>query len=880
MGEGSGVRSPWVVLKFGGTSVSTAERWQTIASLAEARLAEGLRPLIVCSALSGISDRLEQMLALAVQANPQNNHEAALSAIEARHRELGAALGLPDDGGPLLRADFEELSRLALAASLLREAGPKLKARVMAFGEILSTRLGAAYLQARGLAAVWHDARESLVVLDDPRAAANLGRAYLSAICDFERDEALSERLTALPGQIVLTQGFIARNSAGETVLLGRGGSDTSAALFAARLGAERCEIWTDVPGMFTANPAILPSARLLRALDYEEAQEIATTGGKVLHPRSIPPLRAHRIPLWVLCTQRPEIAGTVISAAGPESGPQVKAISARRGITLVSMETLGMWQEVGFLAEVFAVFSRHGLSIDSVSTSETNVTVSLDPGANALEPALLHRLLRDLAERCEPRLIAPTAAISLVGRGIRAILHDLAPVLEVFDEMKVHLMTQAASDLNLTFIVDEDQAERLVRQLHGLLFGHQAESAVFGPTWSELFGDREEAETAVAAGEWWRERRSDLLALAAQESPVYVYDAETLDHAVASLLALRSLDRVFYSIKANHYPDVLARFEAAGLGFECVSAPELEHVRRLFPDLDGARLLFTPNFAPAQEYRRAFEMGAWVTIDSLHPLRAWPDLFKGRDLFVRLDPGRGRGHHSHVRTAGALSKFGVAPDQIDELARLSAGLGVRILGLHAHTGSGIRAVEAWSETAIFLAGVAERFPSVRVLDVGGGLGVPERPGQSPLDLAELDESLRRFRAANPQFQLWLEPGRFLVAQAGVLLARVVQLKQKGDLTYVGLETGMNSLIRPALYGAHHPIVNLTRLDEPPTLLAHIVGPICESGDVLGRSRWVAPSQEGDVVLIANAGAYGRVMSSRYNLREPAGERLLPARAV
>ena len=128
------------------------------------------------------------------------------------------------------------------------------------------------------------------------------------------------------------------------------------------------------------------------------------------------------------------------------------------------------------------------------------------------------------------------------------------------------------------------------------------------------------------------------------------------------------------------------------------------------------------------------------------------------------------------------------------------------------------------------------------------------------------------------QLQLWLEPGRFLVAQAGVLLARVVQLKQKGDLTYVGLETGMNSLIRPALYGAHHPIVNLTRLDEPPTLLAHIVGPICESGDVLGRSRWVAPSQEGDVMLIANAGAYGRVMSSRYNLREPAGERLLPPR--
>ena len=871
----------WVVLKFGGTSVSTVERWRTIAALAEARLEAGLRPLIVCSALSGISDRLEQVLALAAESQGQQGRQgqegsyaAAFAAIVARHRELGAALGL-DEG--LLQPDLDELSRLVLAASLLREAGPKLKARVMAFGEILSTRLGAAYLASSGLPAVWHDARESLTARDEaPHGAA---RTYLAATCSWDLDEALQTRLAAL-GTVVVTQGFIARNAAGETVLLGRGGSDTSAALFAARLGAERCEIWTDVPGMFTANPALLPSARLLRALDYEEAQEIAITGAKVLHPRSIPPLRAHRIPLWVVCTQRPEIPGTVISVSGPEGGPQVKAISARRGITLVSMETLGMWHEVGFLAAVFAVFARHGLSIDSVSTSETNVTVSLDPGANALEPAVLEHLMRDLAEHCEPRLIAPTAAISLVGRGIRAILHDLAPVLEVFEEMKVHLMTQSASDLNLTFVVDEEQAERLVRQLHGLLFGHQAESAVFGPTWSELFGEREAEAAEAAAREWWRDRRSDLLSLAAEESPVYVYDAETLDDAVASLLALRALDRVFYSIKANHDPDVLARFQAAGLGFECVSAPELEHVRRLFPALPGERLLFTPNFAPPGEYRRAYEMGAWVTIDSLHPLRAWPDLFAGRDLFVRLDPGRGRGHHSHVRTAGAQSKFGVAPEQLDELAGLVAGLGARVVGLHAHSGSGIRAVEAWSDTAAFLGSVAERFPSVRVLDLGGGLGIPERAGQSPLDLQALDALLQAFRAAHPHLQLWLEPGRFLVAQAGVLLARVVQLKRKGDVTYVGLETGMNSLIRPALYGAYHPIVNLTRLDELATMQAHIVGPICETGDVLGRSRRIAPAQEGDVFLIANAGAYGRVMSSRYNLREPAGERLLGVRVV
>lgn len=659
-------------------------------------------------------------------------------------------------------------------------------------------------------------------------------------------------------------------------------GSGETAARHAVRLGAERCEVWTDAPGMFTGNPSLLLSARLLRALDYEEAQEIslasAVGGDRMIHPGCIPLLRQSGIPLHVRCIDRPELPGTVVSAGGPETGPAVKAVLARSGIVLVSMETAGMWQRVGFLAEVFALFARHGISIDSVSTSETNVTVTLDPGANTLAPGVLPALVRELEAHCEPRVIAPAAAVSLVGRGIRGILHELSPVLEVFEEMKVHLLTQAANDLNLTFVVDEDQSERLVRRLHGLLFGHQTESAVFGPMWSEMSEGAEMEPLDGAGSHWWQERRDELLALAAAQGPVYVYDAESLDQAARSVLSLGT-DRVFYSVKANCHPGVLGRFEALGIGFECVSAPELEHVTTLFPGIEAERLLFTPNFAPAAEYRRAFELGAWVTIDSVHPLRGWPDVFRGREVLVRLDPGRGRGHHAHVRTAGAQSKFGVSPDQLPELRELAGQLGVRIVGLHAHSGSGIRDASSWGETARFLAEQAERFPDVRMLDLGGGLGVPERPDQTPLDLEALGESLRRFREAHPRFEVWMEPGRFLVARAGVLLARVVQLKRKGDVVYVGAETGMNSLVRPALYGAYHPIVNLTRLGEPATLLAHVVGPICETGDILGRSRRLASPEEGDVLLIANGGAYGRVMSSRYNLREPAGEALLLPRS-
>jgi diaminopimelate decarboxylase/aspartate kinase len=442
--------------------------------------------------------------------------------------------------------------------------------------------------------------------------------------------------------------------------------------------------------------------------------------------------------------------------------------------------------------------------------------------------------------------------------------LHRLGPALAVFQAERV---SQAASDLNLTFVVDEEQAARLVRQLHALLFVVEAD-ATFGPSWREIH----DGARAVAPGlrtPWWVTRRDALLALA---TPRYVYDTATIDAAAASLQSLRSVDRVFYALKANASPDVLRRIDAAGFGFECVSPGELARVREVVPGIAPDRLLFTPNFAPRAEYEAALAAGVHVTLDNLHPLAEWPELFAGREVLLRLDPGTGRGHHDHVRTGGDRSKFGIALGELPHVAELCARHRVHVTGLHAHVGSGILDAQNWSDVALFLAEMIELFPEVRLLDVGGGLGVPEKPDQSPLDLPALDAALARVRQAHPQVQIWIEPGRFLVAEAGVLLARVTQLKQKGDVRFVGVDTGMNSLIRPALYGAWHEIVNLTRLDEPLTQVAHVVGPICESGDTLGYARRLPETQEGDVLLIATAGAYGRAMSSSYNLRLPAEE--------
>src|SRR5690606_23663201 len=181
----------------------------------------------------------------------------------------------------------------------------------------------------------------------------------------------------------------------------------------------------------------------------------------------------------------------------------------------------------------------------------------------------------------------------------------------------------------------------------------------------------------------------------------------------------------------------------------ECVSPGELAHVRALFPDIDPDRLLFTPNFAPEAEYAEAFAAGAHVTLDNLYPLEAWPETFAGRAFFVRLDPGQGFGHHKYVRTAGTYAQFGVAPTDLDRLQALVETVDARIVGFHAHLGSGITGPDTWAETAVFLSGVAERFPAACILNLGGGLSVPERPEAQSLDVRAVAELLAQFKAAN-----------------------------------------------------------------------------------------------------------------------------------
>ena len=421
---------------------------------------------------------------------------------------------------------------------------------------------------------------------------------------------------------------------------------------------------------MFSANPRATPQARLLRELHYDEAQEIASSGAKVLHPRCVLPVRVYRIPLYVYATQVPDLEGTHITAVTADSSAKVKAVCVKKGITLVSMESPGMWHEVGFLADAFQVFKRHGMSVDLVSTSETNVTVSLDPQANTMDTgrdaATAGRAVGTVPRRDHRALRFGEPG----GRNIRGILHELGDAFGLFAEQKIYLVSQAANDLNFTFVVDEDQADRLVDQLHALLIhpgaGRQGHRPDLGGTVPQARRRRRACHLVVAGKICSAHQGND------GRDAAYVYDSATVA-AAAAVTAGAQVRRPRALRHQGQLESGAAKLlHGAGVKMECVSRAELDHVFAALPGIRADEVLFTPNFAPRSEYESALSKGVNVTLDNLHALREWPELFKGRRLLVRIDTGTGRGHHHHVRTAGTYAKFGVPLSELEELKSLA----------------------------------------------------------------------------------------------------------------------------------------------------------------------------------------------------------------
>ena len=847
-----------LVLKFGGTSVSTRAAWLTIQDIIRERQQQAERVVIVVSALSQVSNTIEKLLRATRQEKFLDDEFADLLA---KHHELANALALP--AVSFIDEYFVRLRDLllSLTESRVRSVPLATWAKAMSYGEIVSSLLGYHYLKSVALEAQWLYAAHLLLAQEEN---------HLNSSCIYKPKAQEHDMLAQ--GSLFITQGFIARNNKEQIVLMGRGGSDTSATLLSAGLSATRCELWSNVPGFYSTDPRRVAEAKLIKALSYEEAQEIALMGAKVMHPRAIAPLVQKNIPLHLRSTVNLQALGTVVSSKPSSSLHKIKAITVKRDIMLLHMESIMMWRQSGFLADIFTCFKNSSLSIDLISTSEASVSVSLDK-INADRVEELELLVQALRKFCFVETTTHCASISLVGKNIRGTLHKLHHIFSLFDNYPVYLLSQSANNLNLTFVVPLEYCDRLTQKIHQQLFADVEEDDIFGDSWFSLQGERE----IKPQHHWWQDKQEQLLKLVDSKTPArYVYNLAELDKAVQQLRSLTAINRIFYAVKANNNPSLLARLQQLGIGFECVSLGELQHIKRCLPDLSAKRVLFTPNFCAREEYEYAIKCGYQLTVDNMYVLQEWGEIFTDKEFILRIDPGHSRGHHKHVITGGSRSKFGIVPADCQQVLKLADKYKFIIKGLHAHAGSGIFSTHDWRWRAERLVALCADITTVKILNLGGGFGVPEHARDEELNLSLLSESLIEFKCQYPQYEIWIEPGRYLVAQAGVLLARVNQLKHKQGITFVGISTGMNSLIRPALYDAYHEIVNLSRLEEKQLERVEIVGPICESGDNLGRGRKISQTFAGDVLLIANAGAYGAVMSSSYNLRPPATETVLP----
>ena len=447
-----------IVCKFGGTSVADADAIRRLAAIMATRAEQ--RPLVVVSALAGVTDAL-LALASTMCAGRQDAIAAALEPLFRRHEAVAMELPEADQAIATLRADAE-----ALLASLTPAAGRRLRPaeldHLVGHGELWSSRLVAAALAGVGLRPAWVDIRPILVT------DARFGRATPCVpMLNTRACECLGPLLEE--GLIPVTQGFIGATPDAVPTTLGRGGSDFTAALLGAALGAAKVEIWTDVDGLMTADPRIVPSARTLSAASYDEAAELATFGAKVLHPATAMPLVREGIPIVVLNSRRPELPGTLIEPAAElerVGDSPIRSISWKRGITVINVRAPRMLGAYGFLRAMFEVFERHEVVVDVLASGEVSVSLTVEDRSR-LEP-----VIRELSELGEVWIDDRRAIVSVVGIGLRTTPGLASRIFRSVPPANVEVISQGASAINMTFVVREDDGPDVVRRLHREFFG------------------------------------------------------------------------------------------------------------------------------------------------------------------------------------------------------------------------------------------------------------------------------------------------------------------------------------------------------------------------------------------------------------------------
>lgn len=457
-----------IVMKFGGTSVQDGSAMRRVVEIVERE--KDRRPVVVVSAIAGATNSLLAMGQTALSGDTRAAEEV-LSQLVSRHRwilfDLALSKSTEREVADVVARYAEELGNFTRGVVLLRELTPRIQDAIVGYGERFSVDLLTAAAQAHGLDAVRVDARQ--VMRTDSRfGKARPDTETLALKCQ----EKIAPALEA--GKIPMVEGFVGSAPSGEPTTLGRGGSDYTAALLGAALGAEEIQIWTDVDGMLTADHRLVPEGKKIRELSFAEAAELAYFGARVLHPATIEPAVSRNIPVRILNSRRPAATGTTIASRVRKSGVAVKSIAAKKGITLIDVKSLRMLMAHGFLRSMFELFDRHEVPVDLVSTSEVSVSLTVD----SVEK--ISTIVEELAQFSEVTVERECAIVCLVGEEIRSTPRIAARTFNALGDINVRMISQGASEMNLSFVVREADADEAVKRLHREFFTGIAQPDIF----------------------------------------------------------------------------------------------------------------------------------------------------------------------------------------------------------------------------------------------------------------------------------------------------------------------------------------------------------------------------------------------------------------
>ena len=450
-----------VVMKFGGTSVEDPAAIERTASIVAGRVSMGKHPVVVVSAMAKVTDQLLRCAA-AASVGDRTGALAISSRLRARHRDTAAALVKSQKESAALvnwiDQKFDQLDEVLRGLAAILELTPRISDLIVSYGERISSRMIAAAFCERGLDAAHVDARE--VILTDSQ--------FQKAIpIDAAIEKRANQKVRSLieEGRVPVMGGFIASNEAGITTTLGRGGSDFTGALIGGALAADAIEIWTDVDGIMTSDPRVCPDALRVKVISFEEAAELAYFGAKVLHPATILPAVKKNIPVLVLNSKNPSNEGTRIVSLAPHCKSPFKSIAVKKKLSIIDVVASRMLMTHGYLKAIFDIFDKHQTAVDMVSTSEVSVSLTVDSNEK------LPLIAADLSKLADVKYEGKKALVCMVGEDIRGQNGMAAQVFGAIRHINVRMISQGASEINMSFMIDEEDADEAVRSLHATFF-------------------------------------------------------------------------------------------------------------------------------------------------------------------------------------------------------------------------------------------------------------------------------------------------------------------------------------------------------------------------------------------------------------------------